>query len=465
MLRRLLTIVGYCLVVALVVGVTALLVAYGKGYSYNFKTGRLIRTGLIIIQSSPSGVPVTVGSKATNKKTPFRSSFEAGSYTFTLAKDGFHTWTKTLQLNAFEARLVPYAILVPTKPGTVTLDTQTQVVAQSISHDHRHIAYITGGVTSAVYTLDFGNPKPVKVYTPKVATPSAEAETLTGLSWSEDASHVLIVSNVGTTPTHQLISASGGDLRDLTAQYGFNFTGLKFSGTNWQQLFWISPDGLRRLDMGSQSVSAVLAAKVTQFEIAGDRVLYVQSTEIGRTLWSLDRNNHAQQLIQALPESTSYSITFVSYNGQPQLAVVPAGTGTGTLYSDIYGSNPVAKLIARNVTTALFSPDGHFLSFWSAGTIQTYDLERSNFTTQTTLYSFSTAAGTNSALTWFDNYHVLVTRDNRTLLGEYDGANIVDLGPTVGGLASYGSSDNRLVYRFVPVLTGLVSLQTMTIKP
>jgi hypothetical protein len=230
-------------------------------------------------------------------------------------------------------------------------------------------------------------------------------------------------------------------------------------------LYWISPDGLRRLDVGSQSVSAVLADKVSQFEIASDRVLYVQTTDLGRTLWSLDRNNHTQQLIQALPESDSYSISFASYNGQPQLAVVPAKTGTGTLYSDIYGNNPVAKIIARNVSSALFSSDGHLLNFWGSGAMETYDLDRSNFTTKTTLYAFPAVSAAYSAVTWFDNYHLLITVSNRVVFSEFDGANQVDLGATVANFAAFGSSDNRSVYSVSPAKNGSVSLEQTTIKP
>lgn len=464
MLRRLLTLLSYLAVVALVMGVTVTLVAVGRGYRYDFKSHRIIQTGQVIIESKPSGVPVTLNGKLLKNKTGYQASFEAGSYIFSLAKSGFHTWTKTLAVVPSNVTLADYVILVPDQPPTSILDTHAQIVAQAISRDHRHLAYITGGSEAGLYVLDLGNPKPTRIYTPKPAAPTTGLETLSGVSWSDDASHLLLVSQLASSPIHQVMSAAGGDVRNLTSTFGFNFTGVGFSGSNWQQLYWISPDGLRRLDLASQTVSAVLADKVSQFTVAPDRILYIQTTELGRTLWSIDSRGRTHELVQALPESEAYSIAFTVYNGVEQLAVVPSKTGVATLYSDIYGSNPVAQIIARGVTTATFSPNGRLIVFWSPTTTQTYDLERSILTAKLVLYQFPASVGLTSAMTWFDNYHLLSTRDSRVIWSEYDGANDVDLGSAQGSLAAYGSSDTRTVYSFATAGDAVRIIQT-TIRP
>ncbi len=463
MLRRILIAIGYIGLAALVVAVTIGLVAYGQGYTYNFKTGKLIRTGLVIIQSSPSGAQVTLNGKKLKKKTAYRASFERGSYTFEVTKDGFYPWKKTLNVIPSEVTLAEYALLVPRNPRSITLDTQTQIVAQSISKDHRHLAYATAGAEAGVFALDLGGGRPAKIYTPKAATADQPAETVTDVTWSDDASHVLIVSQIGAVPTHHLMTAGGSGAVNLTQQYGFNFTGLKFSAGNWRQLYWISPDGLRRLDVGTQAVSGVLAEKVSQFQIAGDRVLYVQTTDLGRTLWSIDGRGSKQELIQALPDSDSYALAFTTYRGQEELAVVPSKTRVGTLYSGVYGTNPIAKTVAREVTEAAFSPDGHFLTFSSSTHITTYDLERSAI--GGTLVSYE-AAGINNLtkLTWFDNFHLLTNQAGRLVLMEFDGANALGLGALQGSLPAYGTADLKSIVAFQAdgATTRVVE---MTIKP
>jgi PEGA domain len=450
MLRRSLIILGYVGLTLLVVGVTFALVAYGKDYSYDFGAHRIIQKGHVIIGSLPNGVAVTADGRNLKKKTPYQAAYKVGVHTFSLAKDGFWPWRKTIAVVAGQVSLARYVILVPKQPAMTGLDVRPQIVAQSMSKDHRHLAYVTGGAGAALYTLDLGGPKPVKLYTPKAATATDPAEVLTDVTWSDDASRLLIVSQMGAQTVYRLASAGGGEPVNLTAQYHINLTGVKFAAGNGRQLYWISPEGLRRLDVDAQSASGVLAERVAQFWVIPDRVLYVQQTDLGRSLWSVDGRGRHQELIQALAESDSYSVAYASYRGDDELAVVPAKTQTGTLYTGIFGNTPVAKVVARGVTSASFTPDGHLLAFSSPTAIFTYDLEQSALNNALVLYSVTDQPGQLAALSWFDNYHLLTTRDGRLYWSEFDGANRVDLGTAAGGFPGYGSSDQKSVVMFQP---------------
>jgi hypothetical protein len=449
MLRRALIAIGWVVLTVFVVGLTFALVAYGNDYAYDFSTHKIIHKGHVIISTVPTGANVAVDGKDIHKRTPYQSAYKVGAHAFELSKTGFVTWKKTFDVVAGQVSLAKYVIMLPTRPQQATLDTRTQIVAQSVSKDHRHLAYISGGPDSALYTLDLGNPKLVKLYTPKAATPDVPAEVLKDAMWSDDASHLLISSTVGAQNVHRLAAAGGGEPVDLTDQYKFDFSGIKFSGNNWRQLYWISPDGLRRLDVDSQTVSAVLADKVSQFWVTGDRVLYVQQTELGRSLWSLDRGGHHQELIPALAESDTYSVAYASFRGEDELAVVPAKTQVGTLYSGIFGDTPVAKTVARGVNSANFASDGHLVAFTSPSSILMYDLEQSTLNNHFVAYTITGLNGL-ANLTWFDNFHLLITRNGRLFWTEFDGANTVSLGDTVGALPGYSSGDQKQIEYFAP---------------
>jgi PEGA domain-containing protein len=457
MLRKILLVLGYVGLTALVVGVTVALVAYGNDYSYDFTTHKIIQKGHVIIQSAPSGVVIIADGKTLHKKTPYQAAYKVGQHNFSLSKAGYWPWQKMLQVVAGQVSLAEYVILVPKHPATTVLDSRTQIVAQAISKDHRHLAYITGGPDSALYTLDLGNPTPVKLYTPAAATATAGAETLTGITWSDDASHLLLSSTLGGQPKYRLLSAGGGTSFDLTGQYQENFTGLQFSSGNWQQLYWISADGLRRLDVGAQSISGVLADHVTQFWVISNRVLYTQQTSLGQSLWSVDSHDKHQELIPALPASPSYAVAYTTYLDQDELAVVPAATETGTLYSDIFSDTPVAKTIAHGVTGASFSPDGHVVAFTGPSLIVTYDLEASQIQNRLVRYDIADEPGTFSTLTWFDDYHMLVTRGNQLYWCEFDGANRVALGAVATGLPAYSnvSSNPKALVEFAAAAAGV----------
>lgn len=471
MLRRILTLLGYLGVTVLVVAVTFALVAYGNDYTYDFSTRSIIQKGHVILGSYPNGLKVTVDGKELKKKTPYQAAYKVGVHTFELAKEGFWPWKKIMHVVAGQVTMARYVILIPKEPAQNTLDTRTGITAQSMSKDHKHLAYITSGAEAAVYVLELtNNAKPVKLYTPKAAVaatetaPAVGAEVLTDVMWSDDASHLLIASTIDGAPVHRLATAGGGEPVDLTGRYKFNFSGLMFSASNWRQLYWISPEGLRRLDVENQAVSPVLAERVSQFWVLPDRVLYVQKTDLGRSLWSIDNRGKRQELIQALAESDSYSVAYANYRGEDALAIVPVTTQVGTLYSGIFGDTPVAKVIARGVSSARFSPDGHFVVFTSPTAMTTYDLERSSIEGVPVTYSVTDQPGQLTSLTWFDDHHMLTTRDGRLYWSEFDGANRVDLGPVAGTLPAYGAYDGKAIVLFKSMTEG-VRLTQMVIKP
>jgi hypothetical protein len=206
-----------------------------------------------------------------------------------------------------------------------------------------------------------------------------------------------------------------------------------------------------------------LADKVLQFWVTSDRVLYVQQTDLGRSLWSLDRGGHHQELIQALPESDSYSVSYASFRGGDELAIVPAKTQIGTLYSGIFGDNPVAKVVAHGVSSATFTTDGHLVAFAGKDSILTYDLEQSNIQNKFVAYAISGQQDL-EALTWFDNFHLLVNRGGQLYWSEFDGANTVDLGGVAAGLPAYSTGDLKNIDYFEPAGT-TTHVEQLTIKP
>ncbi len=466
MLRKILLVMGYVGLTLLVVAFTVALVAYGNDYSYDFATHKIIQKGHVILQSTPRGIVVVADGKTLHKKTPYQAAYKVGEHTFELSKAGFWLWQKTLQVVAGQVTLAQYVILVPKKPAATVLDNRTQIVAQSMSKDHRHLAYITGGPDAAVYTLDLGNPKPVKVYVPAAATPVAGPETLTGIAWSDDASHLLVSSTINGQPEYRLLDAGGGAPIDLTSEYQENFSGLQFASGSSSQFYWISADGLRRLDVSAQSISGVLADHVSQFWVIPGRVLYVQQTSLGQSLWSIDSHDKHQELIQALPASPSYAVAYSTYLDQDELAVVPGATETGTLYSDIFSDTPVAKTLAHGVTGASFAPDGHVVTFTGPTSMITYDLEASQIENRLIRYSITDQPGTFENMTWFDDYHMLVTRGNELYWCEYDGANRVDLGTVATGLPAYSvvSSNPKALVEFAAAPAGvhITQLQIVT---
>lgn len=446
MTRSIFILLGYLALTALVLIMTVALVAYGQGYSYDFAHRRLTHNGLVIISTQPSGATVKVESKSGTKKTPYHASFEAGSYRFHVTKTGFEPWTKILNVVASQVTLVEYIVLLPQNRPQTVLDTRVQMLGQVITNDRRRMAYITPGTNGGLIILDLINGKPSRIYQPAPAAVDVPEEVLTDVKWSDDGSHLLLGSNLAGTHTVRLITASDGSQINLTDKYHFDFSTLQFSARDWRQMYWLSPDGLRRLDAGSQTVTGILAEKVSQFAVAGDRLLYVSSSELGESLSSLDSRDRKQTIIQALVKSPSYTIKYENYQGQDILVIVPAADEVGTLYTNIYSSDITTKVIARGVTNALFSTNARMATFYATDRFVSYDLEQSGLIGRSVIYKTVLPAGQQIlSLSYYDGAHLLLNQSGKLIFTEYDGMNSIDLGPIAAATTAYRLADQKAI--------------------
>jgi hypothetical protein len=69
-----------------------------------------------------------------------------------------------------------------------------------------------------------------------------------------------------------------------------------------------------------------------------------------------------------------------------------------------------------------------------------------------------------TALSWYDSYHLLTNQNGRSVLMEYDGANITDFGLLSGTGPAYSSADAKSIVAFRPEGVG-VALVSILLKP
>ncbi len=430
--KKILLISSYVLVAAIIAGGTLLLVSYGQGYSYDFKDHKFVSNGLLILGTTPNGARLTIGDKQTRKVTPYRSTFRVGRYDIKLTKDGYRPWSKRINIVASEVVNLALIIMVPEKLRTTTIPNTLETSSILSSSDHRHVAAITAGAQPGLWQLNADQASAKKIYAP------GEGQSIQSGSLSRDGSRTLLRVQQADGVHVLYIDMNNGVVKDLTTDLKLTLDDVRFSFNDANRLYWLNAEGLRRIDANAKSVSGILAANVANYTYDNDRVIYVQSSKLGKIIAVMDADGkNAKTIVQGVVESPNYLLAYGSFRGNDDLSVVPTANGQLTVYESIYSDNVVARVVARDVTRVLPSDDGHYMVFGRAKGFGSYDVGRAKV--YDGLYTDQI-----DAMSWFNGAHVIVNSGGKTRLVEFDGGNATDIGDSLN-IASVGMHDQRRI--------------------
>lgn len=182
-----------------ILGVSAMVIAYGRGYRLDIKQSSLKPTGLLSTISDPVGAQVFIEGKlktATNNSV----AIEPGWYTVTISKEGYISWQKKIRVQG-EVVSKTDAVLFPSNPSLSPL-TNLGVERPILSPDGNKIAYIVpqdhleeslqkkAGLW--VYTLSEGplgrNRDPIQIVP---FTDGIDIQKAT-ITWSPDSTELLV---------------------------------------------------------------------------------------------------------------------------------------------------------------------------------------------------------------------------------------------------------------------------------
>jgi hypothetical protein len=202
----------------LIIGISAAVIAYGKGYRLDITHKSVNPTGLIAATSDPTGAQVLIDGKlktATNNTM----NISPGWYTVTIEKEGFQPWEKKLRVQG-EIVTRADAYLFPTNPSLSTITTNG-VLRPTLSPDGSKLAYVipetqTATQSSAlidrsgIWVLDMVE-KPIGFNRDarRIAKSTTVDFTKATLLWSPDSKQILatVPHPITTIETYYLLDA------------------------------------------------------------------------------------------------------------------------------------------------------------------------------------------------------------------------------------------------------------------
>lgn len=197
-----------------IVGGTFLMIRYAQGYRPT-KTGTIKGTGLLSANSFPTAAEVYINGKLTTA-TDNTLNLDPGMYDIEIKKDGYHTWSKKIQIVA-ELVTETNAQLFPTSPSLEPL-TYTGALMPIPSPDGTKLVF-TVASSSAVaknglYVQELSS-SPISLN--KTARQIARTEssydyTTSSYTWSPNGNEILVSFKTGS---HILLNAT--EFNDLSS--------------------------------------------------------------------------------------------------------------------------------------------------------------------------------------------------------------------------------------------------------
>ena len=87
-------------ILAMVLG-SIFLVAMAQGYRYDFLTGQIKESGLVLIDSKPNGADIYINGTRDKNATPYRlTNAQLGPMNIELVRPEFRVWKKSLTVEA-----------------------------------------------------------------------------------------------------------------------------------------------------------------------------------------------------------------------------------------------------------------------------------------------------------------------------------------------------------------------------
>ncbi|MFC1647022.1 PEGA domain-containing protein [Patescibacteria group bacterium] len=200
-----------------IVSISALIIAYGRGYRLDIIQKQVSPTGLIAATSDPTGAQILVNGKlesATNNTL----SVDPGWYTVAIAKEGFQTWEKSLRVQG-EVVTRADAYLFPTNPSLSAVTTNG-VVNPSTSPDGGKLAFVipeavnsTSSATTlatrpGIWVLDMTNrPLGLNRDAQQIAKSSYYDFSNAILNWSPDSKQIVasVQNPITNKPAYYLL--------------------------------------------------------------------------------------------------------------------------------------------------------------------------------------------------------------------------------------------------------------------
>lgn len=445
---------------AVVTGVVALILIV-QGYRFNRYDGRVEQGALVQFNSRPDGATVTVDQVKLANRTQSKVTVTAGKRTFTMSRDGYTTWSKTLDVSAGSVLWLNYARLFPLAPKIASVADFGGSAQALMSPNRKQAAVIDGdqkGVISIV-PLEDGVPVVHPAVIDAMSYVESDNSSFSLVSWDQDNRYLIVRHDYDGKSEYLSVDSQNGSARNITSILGVSIRSVEYMLGDHNQVYMLTDaNEVRRGHLGDATLSGPLLANVDSFyQSSRDEIVYeTVADEAGlRSVGYLSRNATKPRVIHSTSDAmTTVKLRLGKYYGDNYAVIVEGAQAT--LYklnlpsSDATTEPKLTKIKSFDMPEGFrsieFSPaEQRFVLVAGASTATTYDLELK------TLSSVAFQGEVSRGVDWIDSFHIASVSAGSAYFYDFDGTNGQSVASGVLDMPLVISNNNKYMYYFAPV--------------
>lgn len=420
---------------AVVIGGTLLLVAMANGWQYDFATGEITETGLVLMGSEPTGANITLNNKLLNQKTNYRyASAPVGEYTIRFDKTGFRPWTSQTTVLPGEVTFIEHAWLIPNEIPTRSRYTDLKISDGVQTRDRKRFVFvdtpIDGTGLRLVTTTDLTQPVEALATSAQLTAAAGAAVTsLDSLQFSDDNSQILVRALLVDGSAAWLVMPVGRSnpsaIVNLSKSLLISPSWISWAPRGNNDIVYTEKGVLRRAQIREKKLSEALAENVIFAQWSQEWLTYItqqtlpQSTITTQKLSMRQFDDANSKEIATIEAGQNFDIRYFRSLDRDYLALLNKDTKLLSLYTNVLHNQDrrLEAVIGRNVSAMTVSNNGRFLVHNANSQMVTIDFER--FT------RYRHAASLEGLLrwSWTNDQHLAMLTESGLKLIDYDGQN------------------------------------------
>ena len=421
-------IISEAIMVIAVITTVTILAFLVSGYWINSDL-KLERQGLLQISSIPTGASVYIdGDSSWFQNTNTSKVLPSGEHTITLTKEGYDSWSKTINIAEGLLYRLHYPRLFLNERTQENILATKDTKLATFSSDHNYLLLINESSKWTLVNLNNDNVKPTEFDISDVfndiinANEKFPVDKILSIDWDYDSNHILLKLENNEYPEWALLDVKNPSKSiNLTKEFSGNFSEIQILDNSSNNLLAIQNNNLQKIDIPSKSLSAVLVKDIITFD-------HYDNSEV---IFSAKKPSNGNENSN---ENSNYYVGLLKLGDDKiinlQDTISPAKVTLSKFYDDQYITILVDDIVSvykkegfiKSFEYKLsFTPEslkvghnGEFITMSSDNKIATLDMESMSIIEWTI---------ENENFNWIDNDMISVTEENNLIVYDYDGLN------------------------------------------